>query len=106
MGSIRWLGRSPGSTWQAIPAFFLGKPHGQGLEGYSPWRQLSTCTHIAVHYLEFRRTCVFLEVLIQLKQTSKLYIEHNNSLIRRFFLNFNWRLITLQFCGGFCHSFM
>ena len=21
-----------------------------------------------------------------------------------FFLNFNWRLITLQYCGGFCHT--
>ena len=21
------------------------------------------------------------------------------------FLNFNWRLITLQYCGGFCHTF-
>ena len=23
----------------------------------------------------------------------------------KFFLNFNWRLITLQYCGGFCHTF-
>jgi len=22
-----------------------------------------------------------------------------------FFFNFNWRLITLQYCGGFCHTF-
>ena len=22
-----------------------------------------------------------------------------------FFFNFNWRLITLQYCGGFCHMF-
>ena len=21
-----------------------------------------------------------------------------------FFFNFNWRLITLQYCGGFCHT--
>ena len=21
------------------------------------------------------------------------------------FFNFNWRLITLQYCGGFCHTF-
>ena len=21
-----------------------------------------------------------------------------------FFINFNWRLITLQYCGGFCHT--
>ena len=24
---------------------------------------------------------------------------------RLFFFNFNWRLITLQHCGGFCHTF-
>ena len=23
----------------------------------------------------------------------------------KFFINFNWRLITLQYCGGFCHTF-
>ena len=22
-----------------------------------------------------------------------------------FFFNFNWRIITLQYCGGFCHTF-
>ena len=22
-----------------------------------------------------------------------------------FFFNFNWKLITLQYCGGFCHAF-
>jgi len=26
-------------------------------------------------------------------------------LLNFFFFNFNWRLITLQYCGGFCHTF-
>jgi len=25
--------------------------------------------------------------------------------IHFYFKNFNWRLITLQYCGGFCHTF-
>ena len=28
-----------------------------------------------------------------------------HDLKKSFFKNFNWRLITLQYCGGFCHTF-
>ena len=24
--------------------------------------------------------------------------------LKKFFFNFNWRVITLQYCGGFCHT--
>ena len=27
------------------------------------------------------------------------------SLFKNLFIYFNWRLITLQYCGGFCHTF-
>ena len=26
--------------------------------------------------------------------------------LKKFFFNFNWRVITLQYCGGFCHTFI
>ena len=27
-----------------------------------------------------------------------------NSFLKNLFIYFNWRLITLQYCGGFCHT--
>ena len=39
VGSILWLGRSPGEgKWQPTPVVLPGKSHGQkSLAGYSPW---------------------------------------------------------------------
>ena len=41
--------------------------------------------------------------LLHLKQT--LHTFPQTMLVNTTFFFFNWRLITLQYCGGFCHTF-
>ena len=40
---------------------------------------------VAGHYVHLQSSCLLCRIF--------------------FFFNFNWRLISLQYCGGFCHTF-
>ena len=44
--------------------------------------------------------CLVICVVICLREEQLVLLE-----IFKNFINFNWRLITLQYCGGFCHTF-
>ena len=65
-------------AWQTSPVFLPGKSHGQrSLAGYSPWGSKESDT------------------------TEELSPSFTSFIL--FFICFNWRLITLQYCSGFCH---
>ena len=44
--------------------------------------------------------------LLAVQRTLKRCLQHHISFFFSFFkIYFNWRLVTLQYCGGFCHTF-
>ena len=80
LGSELWVGRLPWrEKWQPTPVFLPGEFHGQrNLEGYILSIGLQSWTWLNN-----------LEIII-------FFSFH--------FFFISWRLITLQYCSGFCHT--
>ena len=63
---------------------------------------INPCTEYSV-LISFRTD--WLE-LLAVQRTLKRCLQHHISFFFSFFkIYFNWRLVTLQYCGGFCHTF-
>ena len=129
-----WVGKIPWSRkWQHTPIFLPGKFHRQrSLMGYSPWgwrvqhdwateHTISTFSlplsvekanlptlNFLCSFVKNECSCMYRYIsgfplsfhwsVYQLKLSWYQYY------IVFFKIYFNWRIITLQYCGGFCHT--
>ena len=126
-----WIGESPWRRNGNTPAFSPGRYHGpRNLAGYSPWgcKESDTTEWLGVHAC--KAACYLFVLSSTKKRWPKLFLSisyaffvgnkkgsrnfQNKSIIKNmiYFIFFNfffiffisWRLITLQYCSGFCHT--
>ena len=110
LGLIPGSGRSPGvRKWQPTPVFLPGEFYGQrSLAGYSSWshKESDMTERLTLTYIV---SVVEGAVVNKQRRASPLgaspFEEESQHLF--YFIPFifiSWRLITLQYCSGFCHT--
>ena len=117
LGLNLWVRKIPWRRkWQLTPVFWPGKSHGQRrLVGYSPWGHNESGSHWAHTTMDSESqhdtdpqaqpdmAFIFFPYFLKGYNWFTILFRQNidDSYIFKFI--FNWRIVDLQCCVGFCH---